>query len=320
MSIHDRMVGNSPGFQQVRRTAQSVAGCNSNILVTGESGTGKEVIARAIHEWSPRSQKPFIPINCSAIPENLLESELFGYARGAFTGAHVTKTGLFEEAEGGTLFLDEIGDMAWGLQAKLLRVLQERKIKRIGENQYRDVDIRIVAATHEHLKTAVLQRRFREDLYFRLNVIPIEIPSLRQRREDILPLAHFFLQKYSAINDKASLRLTAEAEEFLLEQAWPGNVRELENAMERVAVLAHGTNQITADDLDFLAEYRIGSAPESSFNFEEQFQGDQKILPMEEMTQKYIQYVLALNKGAKNKTARELGIDRKTLYRKLHNP
>jgi two-component system response regulator HydG len=311
MNFCNRVIGNSFGFRQVLQTAQSVAACCSNILITGESGSGKEVIARTIHESGLRAKNAFVPINCSAIPENLLESELFGYARGAFTGANIAKAGLIEEAEGGTLFLDEIGDMAKSLQAKLLRVLQERQIKRIGENQYRPVDIRVIAATHEDLRKEVAQKRFRKDLFFRLNVIPIEIPPLRKRIEDILPLANFFLAKYTTMNGKSNLSLTSEAEKFLLDYDWPGNVRELENAMERVVVLSHA-QQISFEDLDFLNDRQTIVEDASEFKFE-------KILPMEVMTQKYIQYALARNQGAKNKTARELGIDRKTLYRKLHS-
>jgi two-component system response regulator HydG len=321
----NQVIGKSAGFQHVLDTAKSVAYSCSNVLITGESGTGKEVVAHAIHAWSPRTKKPFVPINCAAIPENLLESELFGYMKGAFTGANGTKPGLFEEAEGGTLFLDEIGDMPISLQAKLLRVLQEHKIKRVGENQYRNVDIRIIAATHEDLRTAVNERRFREDLFFRLNVIPIHIPPLRERKEDILPLAKYFLAKYLEINQKRSKGFTLEAEKYLLEQTWTGNVRELENAVERVVVLSV-SDEITVEDLEFLspsfgatsAMYRDEKEDLQGFSFEETADGDSRILPIEEMTQKYIQYVLALNKGAKNKTARELGIDRKTLYRKLH--
>jgi transcriptional regulator with PAS, ATPase and Fis domain len=316
MSQYERVVGSSPGFQSVLNTAHSVAASISNVLITGESGTGKEVIAQSIHEWSLRSKKPFIAINCSAIPENLLESELFGYAKGAFTGAQVCKPGLFEEAEGGTLFLDEIGDMAWGLQAKLLRVLQERKIKRLGENQQRDVDIRVIAATHQNLKKEVLQRKFREDLYFRLNVIPLEIPPLRSRIEDILPLAHFFLKNFASLNVRGEMTITEDAERILLRQSWPGNVRELENAIERAVVLSEGCI-IKAGDFEFLEEEMVFGECAQDFSFADLHEA-QKVIPMEQMTQKYIQYVLALNKGAKNKTARELGIDRKTLYRKLH--
>lgn len=320
----NHVIGKSAGFQHVLETAKSVSYSCSNVLITGESGTGKEVIAQTIHAQSPRNKRPFVPINCAAIPEHLLESELFGYIKGSFTGASGTKPGLFEEADGGTLFLDEIGDMPIALQAKLLRVLQEHKIKRVGENQYRSINIRIIAATHEDLRKAVAEKRFREDLYFRLNVIPIHIPPLRERREDILPLARYFLTKFLAINQKQSKGFTPEAEQYLLEQAWTGNVRELENAIERVVVLSM-SDEITVDDLEFLSPTKMRPAlcavekdEMNGFSFEDTLEGDSRILPIEEMTQKYIQYVLALNKGAKNKTARELGIDRKTLYRKLH--
>lgn len=320
----NQVIGKSAGFQHVLETAKCVAYSCSNVLITGESGTGKEVVAHAIHEWSPRSKKPFVPINCAAIPEHLLESELFGYIKGAFTGAGGSKPGLFEEADGGTLFLDEIGDMPISLQAKLLRVLQEHKIKRVGENQYRNVDIRIIAATHEDLRTAVVEKRFREDLFFRLNVIPLHIPPLRERKEDILPLARYFLAKYLDLNQKTCSGFAPSAEEYLLEQTWTGNVRELENAIERVVVLSDST-EITVEDLEFLSPSKTKSSSVfalerdemQGFSFEDSCE-DSKVLPIEEMTQKYIQYVLALNKGAKNKTARELGIDRKTLYRKLH--
>lgn len=307
----------SHGFRQVLETARSVAGCNSNILITGESGTGKEIVAKSIHEWSPRASSSFVAVNCSAIPENLLESELFGYAKGAFTGAHLSKPGLFEDAAGGTVLLDEIGDMPWGLQAKLLRVIQERKVRRLGENFYRDIDIRIIAATHQNLKRDVQERKFREDLFFRLNVIPLGIPPLRERREDIIPLAEFFLRKYARRNSKQPFELTKEAQEILLDNRWSGNVRELENAMERAVVLSD-SSIVTADELEFLHDYKMYEVADSSFPFSEFGITDHKIIPIEEMTQKYIQYVLSLNNGAKNKTARELGIDRKTLYRKLH--
>ncbi|MBC7371181.1 MAG: sigma-54-dependent Fis family transcriptional regulator [Bdellovibrionaceae bacterium] len=317
MFQRDSVIGDSPRFQQMLATAHCVATSNSNVLITGESGTGKEIIAKCIHDWSPRALNPFVAINCSAIPENLLESELYGYAKGAFTGAHISKPGLFEVAAGGTMFLDEIGDMPWGLQAKLLRVLQERKIKRIGENHLRDIDIRVVAATHKNLKKAVSEREFREDLFFRLNVVPLEIPSLRERREDILPLAQFFLKRYSSKNGKGSFELSTEAQKKLMDCKWVGNVRELENAMERVVVLSEGLS-VGAEDLEFLDDYKLYENSGAPFSFADFGVSDRNILPIEEMNLKYIQYVLTLNKGAKNKTARELGIDRKTLYRKLN--
>lgn len=319
----DGIIGKSPGFRKALDIAKRVADSSANVLITGESGTGKEIIAKAIHNSGSRKNQPFIPINCSAIPENLLESELFGHAKGAFTGANEKKIGLFEEAEGGTLFLDEIGDLNPTLQAKLLRVLQERKIKRIGENQYRPVNARIVSATHKDLKREVFEKRFREDLFFRLNVIPVDIPPLRERKEDIIPLAEFFLKKYSTLNGSRAKGFSKDALQHLLTQSWPGNVRELENTIERAAVLA-AKPEIQTEDLQSISYERneIEAASENSmfdFNFDRMKDKNQKVLPIEEITQKYIQYVLQVNKGAKDKTAKDLGIDRKTLYRKLHS-
>ena len=215
-----------------------MAPSTANVFITGESGSGKEVIARMIHNLSPRKDKAFIALNCSAIPESLLESELFGHAKGSFTGASDKKIGLFEEASGGTLFLDEIGDLSLPLQAKLLRVLQERKIKRIGENQMRAIDVRILSATHKDLRKEIAEKNFREDLFFRLNVIPIQIPPLRERKEDIVPLAEYFLRKFTLLNGSTNIKgFSKDALEWLLHQVWPGNVRELENVIERAVVL-----------------------------------------------------------------------------------
>lgn len=236
----DGMIARSAAMINVINFARRIAVSEANVLIHGESGTGKEVIARAIHTNSPRAGGPFVAINCSAIPENLLESELFGYAKGAFTGAQDKKIGLFEEANGGTLFLDEIGDLSQPLQAKLLRVLQERMIKRVGENQYREINVRILAATHKNLETEVQNGNFRQDLYFRLNVIRIDIPALRERREDILPLADLFLRKFAAKNSSTVRGFSKEAQEFLYAQNWTGNVRELENAVERAVILCQG--------------------------------------------------------------------------------
>ena len=228
--------------------AMRVAKSTANILISGESGTGKEVLAKFIHQNSHRKDGNFVAINCSAIPENLLESELFGYAKGAFTGAAQKKAGLFEEANGGTLLLDEIGDLDLVLQAKLLRVIQERQIKRVGENKSIPVDVRILAATHKDLEAEVHAGRFREDLFFRLNVILLHVPPLRRRKEDILPLAKHFLKKYSEQNNVQVLNFTKEAEKHLLEFPWHGNVRELENAIERAVILCN-SNIVSIEDL-----------------------------------------------------------------------
>lgn len=310
------IIAESPAFLSALAMARKVAESCSSVLITGESGTGKEVIAKFIHEQSPRNSRNFIALNCAAIPDHLLESELFGYTRGAFTGAMNNKIGLFEEAEGGTLFLDEIADLELNLQAKILRVLQERKIKRLGENTLRPINIRVIAATHENLHRAVQVKKFREDLFFRLNVISINVPSLRDRREDILPLAKHFVQKFSTTNQKKILGLTPAANDYLLQQHWPGNVRELENRIERAVVLSTNSH-IEIDDL----HPQVGAQSLQKQNTLSFMHGKvdeySKILSMEEMTQLYIEYALSLNKGAKEKTARDLGIDRKTLYRKL---
>ena len=315
----DGLVGKSESFRAAMDLAKRVANSHATVFINGESGVGKELFARAIHDWSPRAHRPFVAINCSAIPENLLESELFGHAKGAFTGAVDKKLGLFEAADGGTLFLDEIGDMDLGLQAKLLRVLQERKIKRVGENQDRDVDVRVLTATHRNLRQEVQQKKFREDLYFRLNVIPIRIPPLRERTEDVLPLAEFFLKRYNIMNQTRISGFSREAKEFLLRQPWVGNVRELENTVERAAVLCRG-DEIGLQDFLMFEDIQIAvdgeELPPSDGNtfF---FRHGPKLERLEVLEKEYIKYVFDRNHGAREQTARVLGIDRKTLYRKL---
>lgn len=305
------IIAQSPDFLSTLDLARKVASSSSNILITGESGSGKEVIAQFIHQLSPRRNNPLIALNCAAIPEHLLESELFGYTRGAFTGANTSKAGLFEEAEGGTLFLDEIADLDIYLQAKLLRVLQERKIKRLGDNTLRPINIRIIAATHDNLIQSVQNGKFREDLFFRLTVISINVPPLRQRREDILPLAQHFAQKHASINNKEICGFSDSARHFLLSQMWPGNVRELENCIERAVVLA-------TDNYIQLNDIHQTSPHQKTLNFIQSVKQDSpQILSIEEMNRLYIEYALQINNGAKEKTARDLGIDRKTLYRKL---
>ena len=248
----DGMIGRSPKILAVAELAKRVSSSLATVLIQGESGSGKEVVANLIHRSGSRKDQPFVAINCSAIPETLLESELFGYGKGAFTGANDKKVGLFEEANQGTLFLDEIGDLSLPLQAKLLRVLQERKIKRVGENQYRNIDVRVIVATHKDLQKEVREGRFREDLFFRLNVIPINIPPLRDRKEDILLLAEHFLSLYRGQNQNPNgvpIRgFSLSARQRFLELPWRGNVRELENAIERAVVLC-GREWIEAEDL-----------------------------------------------------------------------
>lgn len=315
MSLPNHIIGKSPRFLEVLEMARRVAASSANVLITGESGTGKEVIARLIHDLSVRHKKTFVPINCSAIPEPLLESELFGYARGAFTGAHCSRQGLFEEADGGTLFLDEIGDLDLHLQAKLLRVLQEKKVKRVGENHYRPLNLRIVSATHNDLEENVEERRFREDLYFRLKVVSIRMPPLRERPEDILPLARHFLDKFLQRYQMPAKNWGREVEDFLVSRPWSGNVRELENSIERAVVLSPGPEiplKIFLEDIPDKDE-----SLESIF--ERLFQAQGRFLSLEELNQAYISFVLKTNRGAREKSSRDLGIDRKTLYRKLHS-
>lgn len=301
------IIGKSSAIQEIFDVIDRVASAQSNILINGESGTGKEVVAKAIHNQSPRAKKPFIAINCTAIPETLLESELFGHAKGAFTGAHERKKGLFEEAEGGTLFLDEIGDLDMALQAKLLRVLQERKIKPVGDNQMKDINVRIIAATHKDLKKAIKEGNFREDLFFRLSVIPIVVPPLRYRQEDIPLLAQHFLNKYSVINNKLVTGFSTDALQKLMSMPWPGNVRELENLIERLVVFTRNS-AIQASEI-----------PNPDEKGHESFYGEatQDSPTLEDLEKRYIQTVFEKTGGRKEKAAQILGINRRTLYRKL---
>jgi two-component system NtrC family response regulator len=251
------IVGESRVMQEILSLVKRVASSKATVLVTGESGTGKELVARAIHQCSNRAQKPFISVNCAALTETLLESELFGHERGAFTHAVAMRKGRFELADGGTLFLDEVAEMSQALQVKLLRVLQEMEFERVGGNRTIKVDVRVVAASNRALKEEVEAGRFREDLFYRLNVVHLQVPPLRQRQEDIPLLAAHFIKKYVQENVRSKIRLTAEALKVLVQYAWPGNVRELENVMERAVILCHN-NLITAEDLP------VGLAPEAA--------------------------------------------------------
>ena len=300
------VIGKSPGMKAVFDLVYRVSQATANVLIIGESGTGKEMVARAIHQNGPRANKPFVAINCTAIPETLLESELFGHAKGSFTGAINRKRGLFEEAEGGTLFLDEIGDMDPSLQAKLLRVIQERKVRAVGDNTARDVDVRIIAATHKDLKAAIKDGRFREDLYYRLSVIPVLIPPLRHRKEDIPLLAEHFLRKYSATDNKSVKGFTKRGMAKLMEMHWEGNVRELENVVERAVVLAQ-SQLIDESDIPTPEE----KDPEQFFSAAT---GD--FPTIEQLENRYIRLILEKTGGRKDKAAQILGINRRTLYRK----
>jgi two-component system, NtrC family, response regulator HydG len=317
--FHDKIIGRSPKFVAALEVAKRVAGSHASIFISGESGTGKEVFAKLIHSSGEQRNGPFVAINCSAIPEALLESELFGHAKGAFTGAHINKVGMFEEAEDGTLFLDEIGDLSLPLQAKLLRVLQEKKIKRVGENQYREINCRVISATHKNLAEEVKENRFREDLYFRLNVIPIFIPPLRERKEDILLLAEAFLKKYANENHSCAKTFSKDAIKYILENPWRGNVRELENTVERAAVLCDRSEV----SLENILPSSLGLGVSASVSRIESSSNEFKIhctdhLPLlDEVIKSYIEFAVIHNGGARDRTAREIGIDRKTLYKKI---
>lgn len=314
--METQIIAHSPLYKEVLENARRAAQSSANVLISGESGTGKEVVARYIHSCSHRHKSAFVAVNCSAIPEQLLEAELFGHSRGAFTGAVASHMGLFEEANGGTVFLDEIGDMDLHLQAKLLRVLQEKNIKRVGENHYRSLDIRIIAASHMDLSEAVERKKFREDLFFRLNVVPLQIPPLRERKEDIGPLAEYFLLKYAKKHGLPKKQFSDEVLPQLMNNNWGGNVRELENIIERAVVMG-SNNYITLNDIQ---EPRRQHGPELSVkqSFATLHQKEGRLFSLEELCQHYIEYALEINQGAREKTAKDLGIDRKTLYRKIH--
>jgi two-component system response regulator HydG len=304
------LVGESPAMQQTYDLIERVAPAEATVLLTGESGTGKEVVARAIHDQSHRRGGPFVAINCAAMPEALLESELFGHARGAFTDAKTAEVGLFGKANRGTIFLDEIGDMPAGLQPKLLRVLQERTIRPVGEREELRVDVRVLAATNRDLELAIEEGRFRQDLYYRINVVHIPLPPLRARAGDVLPLAQHFLTHFAARSEKTITGIAPPAAAKLLAYPWPGNVRELQNSMERAVALTR-FEQIGVDDLpDKIREYRpshvlvVGDNPA-------------ELVPLEEVERRYVTRVMEVVHGNKTAAARILGIERKRLYRML---
>ncbi|MEW6324555.1 MAG: sigma-54 dependent transcriptional regulator [Nitrospirota bacterium] len=306
------LIGKSKAMQATFDLIRTVAGASSNVLITGESGTGKELVAKAIHYNSAKKDGPFVPVNCAAIPEPLLESELFGHVKGAFTDAKWDKTGLFEEANGGTLFLDEISELPLPLQAKLLRVLQEKEIRRVGSTKQAPVDARVIAASNVDLADRVAQQRFRQDLFYRLNVIHIPIPPLRERKDDILLLADNFLKKFQANRATPVNGFNENVLSLFLDYAWPGNVRELENVIERASVVARG-ERITLDDLP---PPMIAGRPDYSALE----QAAQRQLSLAELEREYIARIIDQAGGNKNRAAQILGIDRKTLYRKLDQP
>jgi len=301
----EHIVGRSTALRELLDRVVRVAPSDATILITGESGTGKELIARALHTASRRSDKPFVPVNCAAITETLLESELFGHARGAFTGATRARRGLFEEASGGTLFIDEIGETAPGSQAKLLRAIQEGEIRRVGESLPVKVDVRVIAATNQNLKAAVAEKRFREDLFYRLNVVPLRIPPLRERREDIPLLTQRFLEGFAARTGERKT-LSPEATKKLLEYPWPGNVRELENMIEQAAALAPHATLSEAD-------IRFDPAPEIAGSSAPQTLAD----AVEAAERRAIEAALARCQGDLGRVARELEVSSTTLWRKM---
>ncbi len=307
-SFH-QILGKSKPMQQVFDLIRRVADSPTNILITGESGTGKELVAKAIHYNSERRDAPFVPVNCAAIPDMLLESELFGHMKGAFTDAKGDKRGLFEEAQKGTLFLDEISELPLMLQAKILRAIQEREIRRVGSTRALPVDVRIIAATNLNLAEEVKAKRFREDLYYRLNVIEIHLPPLRERREDIPMLVEAFLKKCAEASHKNLRGMNETALALLLDYPWPGNVRELENVIERAVTLARG-EQILAADLPPSIQGARGDRKVID-------EAAQRILPLGDVEKEYILRILEKTGGNKYQAAQALGIDRKTLYRKL---
>jgi two-component system response regulator HydG len=306
----DDIIGQSGAMEKVYDLLNRVADSDTTVLVSGESGTGKELVARALHKRSPRAKGPFVAINCAAMPESLLESELFGHTRGAFTDARQARPGLFVKATNGTLFLDEIGEMPMGMQAKLLRALQERTVRPVGGDVEIPFDARLVAASNRDLETEVDEKRFREDLFYRINVVRINVPPLRQRGSDVLVLAQHFIERYASAGRSRVVGMSSGAADKLLSYPWPGNVRELQNCIERAVALAR-YDQIGVDDLpekirDFKSSRVIVETEDPS-----------ELLPMDEVERRYILRVLEAVGGNKTMAAQVLGFDRRTLYRKL---
>ena len=307
------VVGASSAMREVNDLVRRIAPSDATVLVTGESGTGKELVARAVHRLSPRHDQPFVAFNCAAVPPALLESELFGHVRGAFTDAKQSRSGLFAQARGGTIFLDEIGDMSIEMQVKLLRALQERKVRPVGGDEEISFEARIITATNHDLETEVEERRFREDLYYRINVVRIEVPPLRARPGDVLPLAQHFLERAAARTSKPILGISEAVARLLIAYDWPGNVRELENCMERAVALSR-LEEITIEDLPpKVQRHRTERLVISTETTEE-------LITLDEMERRYVRQVLMAVRGNKTHAARFLGIDRRSLYRRLEEP
>ncbi len=313
---YHKIIGNSPPIQSVIKFIEKIADTDSTVLITGESGTGKELVAKTIHYNSSRSKKPFVPLNCAAIPKDILESELFGHEKGAFTGAINTRLGRFELANNGTLFLDEIGELAPSLQVKLLRVLQEKEFERVGGIKTIKIDVRILAATNRDLEKAVKDGIFREDLYYRLNVIPMHLPPLRKMKEDIPLMMEHFIADISRRKKKDPPRISKESLNCFLNYRWPGNVRELENLMERLTVLKEGDDVMPEDLPERLSEKQ--SAQEGSIKSQRlSSEGIDLNIMLDEIENNMIMQALEISKGVKSKAANLLGLNRTTLIEKM---
>ena len=307
------ILGNSPQIRKLLEDIEKIAPTDSWVLITGENGTGKELVAKLIHKKSKRKDKPFIDVNCAAIPDELIESELFGYEKGAFTGAVEQKKGKFDLANKGTLFLDEIGDMSLKTQAKILRILQEQKFERVGGTEVIEVDVRVIAATNKNLEEEIKKGNFREDLYYRLNVVPIHVPPLRSRKEDIPILANYFLNKFSFEKDGKSRKLTDSAIEALKNYHWPGNVRELKNLMERLVILV---DKEEIDEQDVLKHLKLEkNLAEDIDSIINKFSNLNEAVRFFE--KKFIETKIKENNGNISKTAKEIGMTRRNLYRKI---
>jgi len=304
------LLGSSPAMQKIYDMLERVSNSEASVLITGESGTGKELVARALHDHSSRRGGPFVAVNCSAVPDNLLESELFGHSKGAFTDARNDRVGLFAQAHGGTLFLDEIGEIPISMQPKLLRALEERRVRPVGSNTEIEFDVRIVAATNRDLEAAVEEQRFREDLYFRVNVIHVDLPPLRSRGTDVVSLGQHFLNRYSLQAGKDVQGISPSAAQRLCDYEWPGNVRELRNCMERAVALTRHSDLVVEDLPERVAKYRRSHVVVASDDPTE-------LVPMEEVERRYILRVVETVGGNKTMASKILGLDRKTLYRKL---
>jgi len=311
LASQHEIIGGSDGIRSILQVVARVAPTNARVLITGESGTGKELIARAIHTGSRRVDRPFVRVNCAAIPTELIEAELFGYEKGAFTGAAHRHAGRFEQADGGSLFLDEVGDMSAHTQAKVLRVLEEGQFERIGGNQTLTVDVRVLAATNRDLPAMIAEDRFREDLYYRLNVVPVTVPPLRERRADILPIARHFLARYCAENAKPLMSLAPEAAEALERYHWRGNIRELRNVVERAVIMTPG-DTIRVEDLpaDSIGSRgtSVADAPSADLSLRD---------AREEFETAYIRRVLEESGWNVSEAAKRLGIERSHLHRKM---